>query len=857
MTTRHQPPDSRPAQDSKLGTFAGVFTPSVLTILGIILFLRLGFVVGTGGLVQTLAILLLANSISILTSLSLAAVATNFTVRGGGDYYLISRTLGFEFGGALGMVLFLAQAISIGFYCVGFGEVAAGLLGAGSGATRLIALAAVGGLFLLAWQGADWATRFQYLVMTVLGLALLSFFIGGLLRWDAAVLKDNWPPLADSPGFWILFAIFFPAVTGFTQGVSMSGDLQDPGRSLPRGTFLAVGLSLVIYLGAALVFAGAMPREVLAHDYQAMQQVALVGFLVTAGVFAATLSSAMASFLGAPRILQSLAADKIFPMLTPFAKSSGAGNNPRRAVLLAAGIALLTVSLGNLNLIARIVAMFFLISYGLLNYATYFEARAGSPSFRPRFTWFHARASQAGAILCLLVMLAIDWKAGVLAVAVMISLYHYLEKNVQRSRWADSRRSYHLQQVREHLVQVAEELEHPRDWRPQLLVFSDSRERRGPLLQFGSWLAGTSGLVTLVRIIEKPGFRAQRTRKAVAKELYQDIVENEVQAFPLAVTAPDFATGNYLLLQSFGIGPLRANTILLNYQDQAAHHFFPAEGRQFGMNLETALRLDYNLVLFDADAREWSEIERRPAAERRIDIWYRPDKNGALMLLFGYLLTRTGFWSEASLRVLTEAGEEDCATAESTLREELDQARISADTEIVRSCDHETVSQHSGDASLVLLPLTLRRGEMISCVGEPAERLLAALSVVALIVAAEQIDLDAEPDMGAAGQLAEAEDRLAEAEKEFQETDQQLHKVRKDIENTLQDLLQARQEGNEEAVTEQHKQLTGLHRQLDEVSRRAARSESRVEHARQRLQRLRDEYQVEAPEEKTDTSATD
>ncbi|MGD8273278.1 MAG: amino acid permease, partial [Desulfobacterales bacterium] len=219
-----------------LGTFAGVFTPSILTILGIILFLRLGFVVGNAGLGRALIILALANGISVLTTFSLSAIATNLKVKGGGDYYLISRTLGLEFGGAIGIVLFLAQSVSIGFYCIGFGEVLARILSLQAAyATQLIAAGAVAFLFIFAWLGADWATRFQYGVMAILIAALLSFFVGGIAKWDTALLAQNWGTPAGGLGFWAIFAIFFPAVTGFTQGVSMSGDLKDAGKSLPRG----------------------------------------------------------------------------------------------------------------------------------------------------------------------------------------------------------------------------------------------------------------------------------------------------------------------------------------------------------------------------------------------------------------------------------------------------------------------------------------------------------------------------------------------------------------------------------------------------------------------------------------------
>ncbi len=413
----------------KLGTFAGVFTPSILTILGIILFLRLGYVTGAGGVGRALLIIAIANAITILTSLSLAAIATNLKVKGGGDYYLISRTLGMEFGGAIGIVLYLAQSVSVAFYCIGFAEALTAILGSEFFLPpQLIAMLAVGSIFILAWMGADWATKFQYMVMGLLVAALLSFFIGGIPQWSGETFLANWSPDGVPQPFWIIFAIFFPAVTGFTQGVSMSGDLRNPGKSLPLGTFMAVGISILVYFGVVIVFAGVLPNRVLVEDYQAIKQVSRYDFLIDAGVIAATLSSAMASFLGGPRILQSLAADKIFPLLTPLAKGSGPTNNPRRAILLTCVLALGVIMLGQLNLVARIVSMFFLISYGLLNYATWYEAHSESPSFRPRFRWFNKYFSLLGAIVCVGVIFALDLKYGVIAMAILAAIHQYVKR---------------------------------------------------------------------------------------------------------------------------------------------------------------------------------------------------------------------------------------------------------------------------------------------------------------------------------------------------------------------------------------------------------------------------------------------
>ncbi|MBW2641709.1 MAG: amino acid permease, partial [Deltaproteobacteria bacterium] len=565
-----------------------------------------------------------------------------------GDYYLISRTLGPEFGGAIGLVLFLAQSVSIAFYCIGFAEAMTVLLPQSMFTTsRIIAIFAVSLLFIFAWLGADWATRFQYVVMALLVAALFSFFVGGLARWEMATLVQNWTSPSEGPNFWI-----FPAVTGFTQGVSMSGELKDAGKSLPLGTFMAVGISILVYFGAAFVFAGVLPNEILMKDYGAMKQVARFSVLIDAGVVAATLSSAMASFLGAPRILQSLAKDRVFPFLLPFAKGSGPTDNPRRGVLISAAIALATISMGQLNLIARVVSMFFLISYGLLNYATYYEARAASPSFRPKFKWFDKRLSLLGFLACLLVMLAIDFKTGLIAVSILFAIYQYLKRTAGPARWADSRRSYYLQRARENLLEASVEPEHDRDWRPQILAFSKDAQRRPGLLRFASWLEGRSGLTTVVKILEGEGIKMLKLQEESESELRTDIAAHGFPAFPLVVFAPDLDIALNTLIQSTGIGPLKANTILLNWLDPESEITNDQREIGFVRNLRAAYRLGRNIVVLDADEDKWNTLENIPGENRRIDVWWLNDATSRLMLLLGYLITRSEPWDAAKIRVL-------------------------------------------------------------------------------------------------------------------------------------------------------------------------------------------------------------
>ncbi len=749
-----------------LGTFAGVFTPSILTLLGIILFLRLGYVTGSAGVGRALIILAVANVITILTSLSLAAVATNLKVKGGGDYYLISRTLGYRFGGAIGVVLYLAQSVSVAFYCIGFAEAVTAIFAQQLFLdSRIIAVLAMSALFVLAWLGADWATRFQYVVMVLLVAALASFFLGSLGQWEYSTLAGNWKGPEEGPPFWMIFAVFFPAVTGFTQGVSMSGDLKDPAKSLPLGTFLAVGFSIVIYLAVIITFGGVLPNKVLMEDYQAIKEVARFGFLIDAGVVAATLSSAMASFLGGPRILQSLAADRIFPFLLPFAKVSGAASNPRRAVLLTATIALATISIGQLNLVARIVSMFFLISYGLLNYATYFEADTESPSFRPRFRLFNKYLSLAGCLLCLGILLALDVRNGVLALAIMLVIYLYLKHTTQSPRWADASRSHALHVVRQQLLATVDSPEHHRDWRPNILAFTKSSERRIPLLTFGDWIGGHSGLLTAVRILEGEGVQLRKLKRETEKELIREMRENHIHGFSRLVDTLNVTEALPVALQSFGIGPLRPNTVLLNWYAASESRLPGLQAMKYGHSLRTVFRQGMNIVVLHADLSKWASLSKKEGGKLRVDVWWQADSTSRLMLLFAYLMTRNRFWRNAELRVLTAGTGERLDEACETLSQRLDEARIPAKPHLVKEFGPETVISESAESSFVFLPFKIRQSRLTDMLGYSVERTLPQLPPAALVKAAEDIDLDAEPEEGVAGELASAMDFLHDAER--------------------------------------------------------------------------------------------
>ncbi|MCP5087127.1 MAG: amino acid permease, partial [Rhodobacteraceae bacterium] len=301
------------------------------------------------------------------------------------------------------------------------------------------------------------------------------------------------------------------------------------------------------------------------------------------------------------------------------------------------------------------VSMFFLISYGLLNYATYYEAGSQSPSFRPRFRYFNKWLSLAGALACLGVMLAIDIAAGTVAVAVLFGIFQYLKRTAGPSRWADSRRSHHLQRIREHLLEAAAEPEHARYWRPQILAFSDNPQRRSQLLRFSSWIEGGSGLTTAVQILEGEGLKMRKLKKEAEVQLQRDMQKDEAQAFPLVVTAPNLETGLQAVVQAYGIGSLKANTILLNWLGRSPTKFLGLHDREFGRNIRAVYRHGCNIVILDVKADKWGALEESDGQDRCIDVWWWGDATSRLMLLMAYLMTRNEKWRDAKIRLLAAA----------------------------------------------------------------------------------------------------------------------------------------------------------------------------------------------------------
>ncbi len=750
-----------------LGTFGGVFTPSILTILGLVLFLRVPFVVGSVGIVRALVILALATSVSVLTSISLATVATNMRIEGGGEYYLISRTLGIEFGGAVGVVLYLAISVSIAFYAIGFAEAIAGAAGWDGGrVVQLIAACTILLLLAVGLIGADLATRLQYIVLALLVVSLVSFFFGVVGRFDSAQLVNNVDSSSRGVEFWAAFAIFFPAVTGFSQGVAMSGDLRSPSRSITRGTFAAVAVSTLVYVAAFLLLAGAAPAAVLVDQTTTvMGDLSLAAPTILVGVLAATISSALASTLGGPRVLQRLGQDRVLPRLELFAAGAGASNNPRRATLLSATIALATVALGDLNAIAPVISMFFLASYGMINYATLYEIQAGSTSFRPRFRWYDRRASLAGTVACGGAILAINPLAGALAGIVLAALYSYLRRRDVPDRWSDSAAAYHYSQARKHLRRMSLEPLGSRDWRPHSLVFVPRDPvSRGRMLQVASWIEGDVGYTTAIRLLEGTSPRLRQQAVEIEADLESELAAVSPGSYARVVAVSDVDIGIPTLVQSHGVGDLRPNLSVFGVRDLRGDDL---DRESYGQMLRGCAREGTNVAVIAVEDHAWERFEATPAADRKISLWWSDDQVGQLITLLAWLCTRDPEWEEASVTAYVPVSEDPAEP--DRVAAILAEARISADVVEVDSTS-AAFADALGGATLALAPLRVRRGRPMGPFGSSIGLLVESLPIAVFVLAVEELDLSVERDSHFS-ELVEATEREAETRQWVTELD--------------------------------------------------------------------------------------
>ncbi len=699
----------------KFGTFLGVYTPSVLTILGVMMYLRFGWVLGHTGLPKALLIVVLASSITLITGLSASAIATNMRVGVGGEYYMVSRSLGLELGGAIGIPLFLCRTLSLTLYCFGLAETVMFLWRPEWGELPGWSMQAIAGVLVLgitaiAGKSAALTLKLQVPIMVAVGLSLIGLVLGvfsGDLHAPETVshYERSDPPLE----FWVIFAVYFPAVTGFTAGIGMSGDLEDPKRSIPRGTIAAVLTGLVVYLAIPVLLAisGRVSGEELAQlDPSAPPiwvkaapfGIVALGFVfVYPGMFGAILSSAFGSALGGPRVLQALASDGLMPRWLSRTSKTG---QPTLATWVAGGIALAAVALGDLNQVGRWVTMFFLTLYVMINLSAALESLVGDPSYRPtiRVPWYLSLMGCVGAVG---VMFLIHPVACACAVVCELALYAYLRRRTLRSNWGDLRAGLWTTVARHALLNLRQQPPQARNWRPQILTFTANPASRMGLVRMANWFNQDRGVVTVCQVIE--GDLENESVDVAGKqlEMQQALDDEGLTAFAEVHVVPRFEGGVIGIAQANGFAGLQSNTVMFGWPGSRPGLAFVLR------HMRAMTQIRKNTILAKLP------MESGPREHRRIDVWWRGmQHNGDLMLLLAHLLRANPAWRRATITLRSIVGdEEERARMARTLDEMITEARIRADSAVIVPSGGRTVQslihEASADADVVFFGLNV------------------------------------------------------------------------------------------------------------------------------------------------------
>uniref|UniRef100_A0A4W5NZ48 Solute carrier family 12 member 2 n=1 Tax=Hucho hucho TaxID=62062 RepID=A0A4W5NZ48_9TELE len=729
----------------KFGWIKGVLVRCMLNIWGVMLFIRMSWIVGQAGIVLSCVIVLMATVVTTITGLSTSAIATNGFVRGGGAYYLISRSLGPEFGGSIGLIFAFANAVAVAMYVVGFAETVSVdcIMTDEINDIRIIGTITVILLLGISVAGMEWEAKAQIFLLVVLITAIFNYFIGsfiplkskesqGFFGYDSAIMMENMgPDFRDTESFFSVFAIFFPAATGILAGANISGDLSDPQLAIPRGTLLAILITGIVYLGVAISTGSCIVRDAtgngndtltaqfmvnctdaackfgydfssckgddgqyncrygLQNDFQVMSIVSGFGPIITAGIFSATLSSALASLVSAPKVFQALCKDNIYPGLEMFAKGYGKNNEPLRGYILTFCIALAFILIGTyLNVIAPIISNFFLASYALINFSVFHASLANSPGWRPSFKFYNMWVSLAGAVLCCVVMFVINWWAALMTNVIVMGLYIYVSYKKPDVNWGSSTQALTYHQALTHSLHLSSVEDHIKNFRPQCLVMTGYPNSRPALLHLVHAFTKNVGLMIC-------GHVRTGTRRPNFKELSNDqtryqrwLLKNKTKAFYTPVFADDMRQGTQYLLQvrtdkpssckmqtecvclfvpfsdafdfQYGSVVLRLKEGLdvshISEQGVCTHtHTHTHTLKHFRTKLHDILTHPHSLSpqrLNVADQRllDASQLFKRKQGKGTVDVWWLFD-DGGLTLLIPYLLTNKKKWKDCKIRV--------------------------------------------------------------------------------------------------------------------------------------------------------------------------------------------------------------
>ncbi|KAL8575172.1 hypothetical protein ACOMHN_042482 [Nucella lapillus] len=656
-TTR--PPEVEPPSTStiKFGWIKGVLIRCLLNIWGVMLFIRLSWCVAEAGVIEMCCIILVSAAVTTITTLSMSAICTNGVVKGGGAYFMISRSLGPEFGGPIGILFALANTVAVAMYVVGFAETLVlqitepyfGTFTTQTNDIRIFGAATIIILFGISVCGMEWESRAQIILLVVLLAALASFVIGiflaptdyklsrGFTGFKLETLVSNsFSRYRNDDNFASVFAVFFPAATGILAGANISGDLKDPAKAIPKGTLTAILISTAVYLAVAVLVGGCMLRlangylpEILEamvttdpsllvngtvaysaanfsdvsstttttlvplasttlryvfspdnvgncsmtkgecpyglyNDFGAMKIIAGFGPLITAGIFAATLSSGLASLVSAPKVFQAVCQDRLFPKLEWFAQTSGKKNTCWRANFLVFILALAFTLIGSLNFIAPLISLFFLATYALINFSCFDVSMTNTPGWRPGFRYYNEWVSLLGFVICIVVMFLISWPMALVCAFIISSFCMYLKQVKPDVNWGSSGQAHVYRKALKFALKLLRTEDHIKTYRPQVLVLTGEPEIRPILVDFVSHITKNVGLMVCGNVMV--GQQTEHLRPLLSSDMDHFFNARKARSFYNCTSAPSFRLGVQSMLQNVGIGKFKPNVLIMGFK---------------------------------------------------------------------------------------------------------------------------------------------------------------------------------------------------------------------------------------------------------------------------------------------------
>uniref|UniRef100_A0A669BB69 Solute carrier family 12 member 10, tandem duplicate 1 n=1 Tax=Oreochromis niloticus TaxID=8128 RepID=A0A669BB69_ORENI len=694
-----------PSEESpvRFGWIYGVKIPCMMNIWGVTLFLQLTWITSQAGIVLTVIIILMSVTVTTATALSISAIATNGRVVSGGTYFMISRSLGPELGASIGLIFSFANALSVALNTVGFAQVVCDLMQSFNvhmvdytNDMRIVGVITVTALLGISLAGMEWETKAQILFFLVLMVSFANYFVGtiiphsvekqgrGVFGYRSDIFIENLTPNWRGPtgSFFAQFSIFFPAVTGILYGANITGDLKDPSSAIPKGTLMAIFWTTLSYIMVAVTSGACVVRDAsgntsdimtgnstdgcvglackygwnftqctesqscqygLANNVQVMAELSGFYYLITAGVFAASLSSALGYLVSAPKIFQCLCKDNIYPYIGVFAKGYGKNDEPLRAYLLTYFIAIAFILIAELNTISAIISNFFLCSFGLINISCFHAAITNSPGWRPSFPYYNKWIALYGAVVCVVLMFFFTWWTALITFGVIAVLFGYIIYKKPKINWGSS-------------VQARAKTPSP-----QCLVMTGPPNQRPALVDFVGAFTKNASLMICgdIMMVSQP-----------ANQSVKWLNKRKACSFYTQFTANTLREGVRYLLQASGLGKLKPNTLVLGFKSNwresspesigdYIHTIYDTFDSKFCLCI---LRMMDGLDVSDeSDFKGLDQIKtvfQTAQGKKTIDVYWIAD-DGGLTLLVPYLLTRRKRWHSCKIRVFIVENEQD------------------------------------------------------------------------------------------------------------------------------------------------------------------------------------------------------